>query len=36
LQAKTVDLGPDTTRAWLVMTAKGGAVALDRTTLRAR
>jgi hypothetical protein len=36
LQAKTVELGPDATRAWLVLTAKGGAVALDRTTLRAR
>jgi hypothetical protein len=36
LQPKSVELGGETTRAWLVMTAKGGAVALDRTTLRAR
>jgi hypothetical protein len=36
LAAKPVELGGDTTRAWLIVTARGGAVALDRTTLRAR
>jgi hypothetical protein len=36
LAGKPVELGGDTTRAWLVVTARGGAVALDRTTLRAR
>jgi hypothetical protein len=36
LQPKSVELGGDITRAWLVVTAKGGSVALDRTTLRAR
>ncbi len=36
LLAKPVELGGDVTRAWLVMTAKGGAVALDRATLRSR
>jgi hypothetical protein len=36
LPPKTVDLGGDTLRTWLVVTARGGAVALDRTTLRPR
>jgi hypothetical protein len=36
LAGKPVELGGDTTRAWLIVTARGGAVALDRTTLRAR
>jgi hypothetical protein len=36
LPAKVVDLGGDRTQAWLVVTARGGAVALDRTTLRGR
>jgi hypothetical protein len=36
LQGKLVDLGGDYSRAWLVMTARGGSVALDKTTLRAR
>jgi hypothetical protein len=36
LPAKVVDLGGDRTQAWLVVTARGGAVALDRTTLRSR
>ena len=36
LPPRTVDLGGDTLRTWLVVTARGGAVALDRTTLRPR
>jgi hypothetical protein len=36
LAGKPVELGGETTRAWLIVTARGGAVALDRTTLRAR
>ena len=36
LPGKPVELGGDLTRAWLVVTAHGGAVALDRTSLRAR
>ena len=36
LPGKPVELGGDTTRAWLIITARGGAVTLDRTTLRAR
>jgi hypothetical protein len=36
LSAKTVDLGATAARAWLVLTARDGAVALDETTLRAR
>jgi hypothetical protein len=35
LPAKVVELGGDRTQAWLVVTARGGAVALDRTTLRS-
>ena len=36
LPGKPVELGGDIMRAWLVVTARGGAVALDRTMLRAR
>ena len=36
LPGKPVELGGDVLRAWLVVTARGGEVALDRTTLRAR
>ena len=36
LAGKPVELGGDMTRAWMIVTARGGAVALDRTTLRAR
>ena len=36
LAPKAVELGGDVSRAWLVVTARGGEVALDRTTLRAR
>ena len=35
LPTKTIELG-DQTRTWLVLTARGGSVALDRTSLRAR
>jgi hypothetical protein len=34
LPMQTVDLGGDRTRAWLVLRAKGAAVALDKTTVR--
>jgi hypothetical protein len=34
LAAQPVELGGDLTRAWLVVHARGGAVALDKTTLR--
>ena len=36
LPAQPVELGGERTRAWLVLRAHGGAVALDKTTLRAR
>jgi hypothetical protein len=36
LPGRTVELGGDRTRAWLVITARGGPVALDKTTLRPR
>ncbi len=36
LPAQPVELGGDRTRAWLVLKAHGGAVALDKTTLRSR
>jgi hypothetical protein len=36
LTPTTVELGGDRVRAWLVVTAHGGAVAVDRTVLRAR
>jgi hypothetical protein len=36
LAAQPVDLGGDRTRAWLVVHARGGPVALDKTTLRPR
>jgi hypothetical protein len=36
LSPKTIDLGTTQTRLWLVLTARGGAVALDRTTMRGR
>jgi hypothetical protein len=36
LAPATVELGGDRPRAWLVVTAQGGAVAVDRTVLRAR
>ena len=36
LSPKTVELASGQTRLWLVLTARGGPVALDRTTLRAR
>ena len=35
LPAQMVELGGARTRAWLALTARGGAVALDETTLRA-
>ncbi|HEX4446504.1 MAG TPA: hypothetical protein VH044_07210 [Polyangiaceae bacterium] len=34
LPGKTVELGGEHTHAWLVVTARGGSVALDKTTLR--
>jgi hypothetical protein len=34
LPARTVELGGDRIRAWLIVRAKGGAVMLDKTTLR--
>jgi len=36
LPAQQVELGGERTRAWLVLRAHGGAVAIDKTTLRAR
>jgi hypothetical protein len=36
LPAQQVELGGERTRAWLVLRAHGGAVALDKTTLRSR
>jgi hypothetical protein len=36
LPARAVELGGDHPRAWLVLTARGGSVALDKTTLRGR
>lgn len=36
LPPQPVELGGDRTRAWLVLKAHGGAVALDKTTLRSR
>src|ERR1019366_1950678 len=36
LSPKTIDLAAGQTRLWLVLTARGGAVALDRTTMRGR
>lgn len=36
LPGKVVELGGEHPRAWLVVTATGGAVALDKTTLRGR
>jgi hypothetical protein len=36
LPAQPVELGGDRTRAWLVLKAHGGPVALDKTTLRSR
>ena len=36
LPAQPVELGGERTRAWLVLKAHGGAVALDKTTLRSR
>jgi hypothetical protein len=36
LPAQTVELGGDRPRAWLVLQAAGGAVTLDKTTLRSR
>ena len=36
LPAQSVELGGERTRAWLVLKAHGGAVALDKTTLRSR
>jgi hypothetical protein len=36
LPAQPVELGGERTRAWLVLRAHGGAVALDKTTLRSR
>jgi hypothetical protein len=34
LPSQSIELGGGRTRAWLVVTARGGSVALDRTTLR--
>jgi hypothetical protein len=36
LTAQPVELGAERTRAWLVVHARGGSVALDKTTLRPR
>lgn len=36
LDSQRVDLGGDRPRAWLVVTVRGGAVALDRTLLQGR
>src|SRR5262249_50725428 len=36
LPGRVVELGGDRTRAWLVLRAHGGPVALDKTTLRPR
>ncbi|HEY8090536.1 MAG TPA: hypothetical protein VIF09_21895 [Polyangiaceae bacterium] len=36
LPAQSVEIGGDIPRAWLVLRTKGGAVALDKTTLRTR
>ena len=36
LTAQPVELGGDRVRAWLVVHARGGSVALDKTTLRPR
>jgi hypothetical protein len=36
LPAQQVELGGDRTRAWLVLEGRGGAVTLDKTTLRGR
>jgi hypothetical protein len=36
LDEAAVVLGPETRRAWLFVTATGGPVAVDKTTLRAR
>ena len=36
LPAQPVELGAERRQAWLVVTAKGGSVALDKTTLRPR
>ncbi len=36
LPGQTVELGGDRPRAWLVLQAVGGAVTLDKTTLRSR
>jgi len=36
LPAQPVELGGERTRAWLVLKAHGGPVALDKTTLRSR
>jgi hypothetical protein len=33
---QSLTLGPDVRRTWLVVSAKGGAVALDKTVLRPR
>jgi hypothetical protein len=34
LPAHQIELGGDRTMAWLIVRAKGGPVALDKTTLR--
>ncbi len=36
LPSASVELGGDRTHAWLVMTARGGPVSLDKTTLKRR
>ena len=36
LPAQTVELGGEVTRAWLVVRARGGAVAIDKTTMRPK
>jgi len=36
LPAQTIELGGERTRVWLVLHAAGGAVTLDKTTLRGR
>jgi hypothetical protein len=36
LTPQNIDLGGDRLRVWLVITAEGSAVALDRTILRGR
>jgi hypothetical protein len=36
LPVKTIDVAPDVTRAWLLLRAEGGPVALDRVVVHVR